>query len=716
VAESRPLVILGEAMVSALERTRQAARLAALGRCLRECGHDGGANVQRLVELCGELLDASFAMYSSVQGDLIYTRAEWKVPAGYQLADRAEGRLSSDILAKGGDEPVVIRRLQESPYRESDPSVSAYGLQTVVGCAVRGQDAAAGALCVLYQADVEPTAEELHLVSIAAAAIGAQEEHNRGTHESRGLATKIKAIASVARQISMLLDLEALGEQITRLLQEITGCYNANLFLLKEGRLVLSAAQGGFENGKTPLGFSVAPGEGLVGQVAQTGRPAILQDVTPGSSHVALPGLPHSRSELALPIKGGEAVMGVLDLQAKQPGAFDETDAEALRVLADQFAVALDNARLFEETRRRTKELEALARVSAALRKASSRAEMPPIILDQVLELFRAEAVAFVARDASSGELKAELGRGAWSELTGRPLPAGESAWKRASDSRRPFISAAARADRLLASVEGFTRNDALACVPLVAHQSTVGLLMLARQAPFAESDLKLLVAIADMAGNAVARATLFDELQRANVDLVQAYDATIEGWSRALELRDHETEGHAMRVTDMAVRLARVMGIAEKELIHVRRGALLHDIGKMGVPDSILLKPGRLTDEEMDVMRKHTTYAYDMLRPIAFLRPALDIPWCHHEKWDGTGYPRGLKGEAIPLVARVFAVIDVWDALRFDRPYRKAWPEDKVLEHLRSQSGTHFDPAVAEAFLRLSAGTPAPIPSLQPA
>ncbi len=181
-------------------------------------------------------------------------------------------------------------------------------------------------------------------------------------------------------------------------------------------------------------------------------------------------------------------------------------------------------------------------------------------------------------------------------------------------------------------------------------------------------------------------------------------YDVTLEGLSRALDLRDKETEGHSQRVTTLAVRLADAMGVPKKELAYIRWGALLHDIGKMGIPDAILLKPARLTEDEWAIMRRHPVYAYELLSPIPYLRALLDIPYCHHEKWDGTGYPRGLKGEAIPLTARIFAVADVWDALRSDRPYRPAWPAQKAREYIREQSGTHFDPQVVEAFLRLIA------------
>ena len=190
--------------------------------------------------------------------------------------------------------------------------------------------------------------------------------------------------------------------------------------------------------------------------------------------------------------------------------------------------------------------------------------------------------------------------------------------------------------------------------------------------------------------------------IQSLNDELTRAYDATIEGWSRALDLRDHETEGHSRRVTEMTLRLAAALGVPEAELVHIRRGALLHDIGKMAVPDGVLLKPGPLTDDEWAVMRQHPAWAYEMLLPIEFLRPALDIPHCHHEKWDGCGYPRGLAGEEIPLAARLFALVDVWDALSSDRPYRRAWEPGRVMDHLHGLSGSHFEPRLVDVFLSL--------------
>ncbi len=190
--------------------------------------------------------------------------------------------------------------------------------------------------------------------------------------------------------------------------------------------------------------------------------------------------------------------------------------------------------------------------------------------------------------------------------------------------------------------------------------------------------------------------------LQKAHNELKSAYDATIEGWSRAMDLRDRETEGHSQRVTQVTLKLAEASGINPDELVHIRRGALLHDMGKLGVPDAVLHKPAKLNDEEWGLMRQHPQLAYNMLYPIEYLRPALEIPYCHHEKWDGTGYPQGLKGEQIPLAARVFAIIDVWDALTSNRPYRLAWTKADMLAYIREQSGKHFDPRVVDLFFKV--------------
>lgn len=246
----------------------------------------------------------------------------------------------------------------------------------------------------------------------------------------------------------------------------------------------------------------------------------------------------------------------------------------------------------------------------------------------------------------------------------------------------------------------------AVYAVPLIAKGQVIGVLDVLFRQPTQVSDdwLEFCEALAGQAAMAIESCKAFEDVQRVNLDLSLAYDTTIEGWSRALDLRDKETEGHTQRVTEMTLRLCRLAGISELERVHVRRGALLHDIGKMGVPDAILLKPGPLNDEEWTIMKLHPVFAVELLEPIEYLRPALDIPFCHHEKWDGTGYPRQLKGEQIPLAARLFSVVDVWDALRSDRPYRAGWPDDKVREHIKAGAGTAFDPRAVQLFLQLLA------------
>jgi HD-GYP domain-containing protein (c-di-GMP phosphodiesterase class II) len=240
--------------------------------------------------------------------------------------------------------------------------------------------------------------------------------------------------------------------------------------------------------------------------------------------------------------------------------------------------------------------------------------------------------------------------------------------------------------------------------MPLIAKGLSVGVLFLGQRSVLQPNNewLDFLETLAGQAAMAIESIRAFEDLQRSNYELALAYNRTIEGWSHALDLRDKETKEHTTRVTETTIKLAQLAGMSDVEIMHIRHGALLHDIGKMGIPDAVLLKEDHLSDAEWQVMRKHPTYAYEMLFPIEYLRPALDIPYCHHERWDGTGYPRGLRGEEIPLAARLFAVVDVWDALRSDRPYRKGWPEEKVREHILSRSGTHFDPQAVELFMRV--------------
>jgi response regulator RpfG family c-di-GMP phosphodiesterase len=323
------------------------------------------------------------------------------------------------------------------------------------------------------------------------------------------------------------------------------------------------------------------------------------------------------------------------------------------------------------------------------------------IVLDQAIEHLAIDAAAVLRRQPQTQTFAYALLRGhPHSALRQQTLRLGEGYGGQVALERRT-LRLADLAETVSAPLP--TPLSIYYGVPLIVKGQVEGVLEVfcAHAITIDVAWLEFLETLASQFAIAIDHANLFEMMWRANNELSLAYTYTLEGWARALELRDKETEGHAQRVTEMTLALARALGVGEDDIVHIERGALLHDIGKMGIADSILLKPGPLTDEEWQIMRRHPGYAYDMLSPITYLEPALAIPYCHHEKWDGTGYPRGLKGEAIPFAARIFAVVDVWDALRADRPYRKGWPEEQVRAHLLAASGTHFDPQIIEVFLR---------------
>jgi HD-GYP domain-containing protein (c-di-GMP phosphodiesterase class II) len=843
-----------------------------------------------------------------------------------------------------------------------------------------------------------------------------------------------------------LKDIDKLVAEVISALQSAMALYNANLFLLREDKLVCSASQGGYRDMQVPpADFQIELGEGIIGMAAQTGQPILVNDTSADLRYRFWEGLPDTRSELAVPVKSGDHLLGILDVQSNTLNAFDNSDLEAIGVLADQLAVALDNTHLFEQTSRRAGELEVLSRVSAALRVTVTRADMLAVTLDQVTEMFHAQAAAITLREGVNGGIQVSLGSGSWANLTGETLPNEWASWEYVIATGQAYVNNYG----LYPSTGAFSHQEdpiqAMACVPLIAQEKTIGALAVGRQSPITDEEVRVLSGIGDMIASAIQRSSLFEqtqrnaeqmaavgaigrslaesldtqeiytklaqsiqelfpdvatvlisnydpvkelitcmiglqdgerldvsklpaiplapsgegtqslvirkrqplivddlpnklkvkykigknpnntlsalyvpllakgdvlgviqvqsytpsrfrqtdaellmliantgaiaienaqlfgeikqrvqrlgalramdmaisssfdlrvtlnvlldqitsqlevdaacvlmynahtrsleyaagrgfgevpsgnnslrldqslagraalerrlihipnlsaskgtrpllqtvgnepflayyavplivkgqvkgvleiynhsplapdpewmefletlagdaaiaidntalfnELQRSNLELTLAYDRTLEGWSHALELRDEETEGHAHRVVEKTVQLALAMGMHESELVHVRRGALLHDIGKMGVPDVILHKRGPLTEEEWEVMRRHPTDAFELLSRIPYLKTALDIPYRHHERWDGSGYPDGLQGEEIPLAARIFAVVDVWDALLSERPYRHAWPEAEVIAYLRDNAGRQFDPTVVEMFLRL--------------
>ncbi len=362
---------------------------------------------------------------------------------------------------------------------------------------------------------------------------------------------------------------------------------------------------------------------------------------------------------------------------------------------------------LYSQTERRLENISALRTIDVAIASSFDMDFTLGIVVEQTLKRIPVDAADVLIFNPVTRTFRraAEAGFHLWDLERSSLRAGGELPWQVVRERKTCTIQDLSREvmeneDMAQLLAHGFSSYKGM---PLIAKGQVLGVLEVYRRAPFdfdAEQRF-FLDALAGQAAIAIDSARLFENLQDSNTELRLAYDETIEGWSQAMDLRDRETEGHSIRVTDQTIRLAGRLGASEEELVHIRRGALLHDMGKLGIPDAVLLKPGPLTDSEWVSMRKHPQLAYDMLSRINYLHPALDIPYCHHERWDGSGYPRGLKDDQIPMAARVFAVIDVWDALTSDRSYRQAWPREKVMEYLQEQSGRLFDPRVVNTFLR---------------
>ncbi|RME87963.1 MAG: GAF domain-containing protein, partial [Anaerolineae bacterium] len=448
---------------------------------------------------------------------------------------------------------------------------------------------------------------------------------------------------------------------------------------------------------------------GLAGRAVREQRSLRVPDVTREAGYV--PTFPGIRSGMYVPIRRGKDILGVISVESTRPNAFDEEDERLLNALAHHAAIALENARLYEKTQQQVRRLSMLHTIDSTITSSMDLRLTLNVILEQAIKGLEVDAACVLLYDPAAQTLHFAAGSGFKSDiLKDVRLHLGEGYAGRVALERQPlYIAALSRDTGSLARAQRAAgeRFVAYAAAPLIAKGEVKGVLEVFRRSPLEYNDewKQFFQTLAQQAAIAIDSAQLFTSLQRSNIELTIAYDTTIESLVKALELRDKETEGHTKNVAELTIRLARAMGFEEEQLIHVRRGALLHDLGKIAVPDAILHKPGPLTEEEWEIMRRHPQYVYEFLSSIAYLRPALEIPYCHHEKWDGSGYPRGLKGEEIPLAARIFAVADVWDALTSDRPYRKAWPKEKALEYIRQQAGKHFDPQVVEIFLEVIKG-----------
>ncbi|MCL5428484.1 MAG: GAF domain-containing protein [Chloroflexi bacterium] len=452
------------------------------------------------------------------------------------------------------------------------------------------------------------------------------------------------------------------------------------------------------------------PGEGISGFVFSTGLTfqssefKTDQRIPEYARSLVPPGI----GGVGVPIRSDTGILGVLIVNIELPRVAEENEVNLLSTLAEIAGNAIQRSTLHKKTEQQLSQFKALSEIDRAILSSLDLKYNLKLLTENVVQQLGVDAAAVMLLDPILQTFKYVQGAGFRTQaFEGQQVELGAAYAGKVAVERKII-----HVDQLQVEHDNPQLADALASegfasyygIPLIAKGELRGVLEIYHRSALGPDEewFDLLNSLATRAALAIDTIMMLDNLERSHQDLVLSYDATIEGWSRALDLRDQETEGHSQRVAELALEVAKGMGLSAAQLVHFRRGALLHDIGKMGVPDHILFKPGKLTDEDWKIMKQHTVFARDMLRGISYLKDALEIPYSHHERWDGSGYPLGLKGEEIPLAARIFAVADVYDALTSDRPYRKAWTKEQATAYIQEQSGKHFDSNVVQTFFKL--------------
>ncbi len=531
----------------------------------------------------------------------------------------------------------------------------------------------------------------------------------------------------VSQTASSVIDLD----QLTNLILDET----ANTMHVEKAALFLKSRKnsGGYhpiaQKGRTvPTNLKLEENHPLVEWLSKNPQPLMKQDLSAIAWFKSLwdreaEVLKIIGAEIFIPMKAKGEMVGIITLgPMRSEQTYANEDQVMLMTLANNVAVAVQNAQLYtlaqrELTERRRAEkglqlqlrrLSALQNINIAIA-ATIDLQIPLLLLlEQVVNELKVDAADVLLLNPSSQCLEYVAARGFRTDaLKYTRLPLGHGlAGKAAVEKNTIYIKDLAQISTTLSQSPLIIQEKFVSYfgAPLIAKGQMKGVLEVFHRSSLKPNKewLDFLNTLTSETAIAVDNAQLFKDLEQSNINLSEAYETTLEGWASTLELRDRETEGHSKRVTDLTLKLAQKLGVKEKDLIHIHRGTLLHDIGKMGIPDKILFKEGPLSKEEWKIMHQHPIFAFQMLSNIPFLKPAMDIPYCHHEKWDGTGYPRGLKGKAIPIAARIFAIVDVWDALLSDRPYRKAWQKEEVITYIQDQAGKHFDPKVVDAFMQI--------------
>lgn len=521
--------------------------------------------------------------------------------------------------------------------------------------------------------------------------------------EKRQQEREIEAIATISQALRTTGTKEEMLPMILNHTTKLLDADGGTLELLNPytGDAIIEYANGVYES---LIGILIPMDQGLNVYIRSTGKPYSNNhvDLDKMSIHPDIDRI--CRAAAGVPLIAQGNLLGFLWMGRKTD--ISQAAINTLSAIADIAANAIHRASLFQQTELQLLRLIGLRKIDIVINSNQELSFSLNLLVELTISILHVDAAEVLLLGADK-RLHCESGQGFNATLFGDiPLKVEGSCSGQALLQRKYVeirdIHEYLQKDKCITRMigEGFSSTF---IVPLIAKNEVLGVLQVYKRIPFTpEPDwIEFLETLGGQAAIAISESKLINDLSKSNLELELAYDNTIEGWSSALDLRDKETEGHSQRVTEVTLALSRWMNFSEDQLVNIRRGSLLHDIGKMGVPDYILFIPGKLSDGEWEVMRQHPNNAFQMLSPIKYLWPALDIPYCHHEKWDGTGYPRKIKGKKIPLPARIFAVVDVWDALTSDRPYRKAFSDQEAMDYIQEQSGRHFDPEVVVLFTK---------------
>ncbi|RMF47303.1 MAG: GAF domain-containing protein, partial [Anaerolineae bacterium] len=521
--------------------------------------------------------------------------------------------------------------------------------------------------------------------------------------ETRQRLSELESVRRASLQVTSSLDLKvvlsSILEQIYRLLQ----VDNAHIFLYDGRKLTFGAAI--FHGTPTNRPVAEPREEGLTARVARSGEAILVEDVSRHPLYENYP-LAFSGALAGFPLQAGGEVRGVLNVAYDVPHAFEAHEIRILELLADQAAIAIQNAALYERVQRGYRRLQSLQTIDNAITASMDIQITLGVFLKQVIQQLSVDAAAIALYNPITATLEYTLTQGIpRSAFPRRMVRLGTTLSGKVALHKEIHIEESFSPEQNALDANALNRLPRFyAGIPLVAKGELQGVLDIYHYHSLQPDQewMDFARSLATQAAIALENARLFNNLQRSNFELELAYDQTLEGWARALELRGVEPEGHTSRVVELCMLFAQRVVFDANRLLAIRRGAILHDIGKIAVSDAILLKPGPLDDTEWQIVRQHPVFARQLLSPIGFLRNAIDIPYAHHERWDGTGYPQGLRGERIPLGARIFALVDVWDSLTSERPYRPAWPPEKALAYIEEQAGRQFDPGLTPIFIDL--------------